>query len=348
MKVRYVVALLTYPFVLLAGGTSGYMLVEGWSFKDALYMTVITVTTVGYGETHALSSAGRWFTMALALGGIFTLFFATSTAIALALSGDLSRMASRLHMKHKLAKLTDHVIVCGSGRMGRLVAQALIKEGVTVVLVDRDEQALGALKSELIIGIGGDASSDELLAEVGITRARALVATLGSDADNVFLTLSARALSPKLFIVSRAVEEGTEAKLVRAGANRVVAPFAVGGFVAANAILHPAVLDSLDLAQRTGHLEVQVEEMVLRKELRGVRAPLDRGAPPRALRGVDRRAAPHQPRRGLQPPRRHRPLGERHPRRHGAAARARSAGALDSRLLRVRPHPSPGPRPLVR
>jgi len=265
VKVRYVVALLTYPFVLLAGGTAGYMLVEGWSFKDALYMTVITVTTVGYGETHALSSAGRWFTMALALGGIFTLFFATSTAIALALSGDLSRMASRLHMNRRLAKLTDHVIVCGSGRMGRLVAQALIKEGVTVVLVDRDEQALGALRSESIIGIGGDASSDELLAEVGITRARALVATLGGDADNVFLTLSARALSPNLFIVSRAVEEGTEAKLVRAGANRVVAPFAVGGYVAANAILHPAVLDSLDLTQRTGHLEVQVEEMLLRK-----------------------------------------------------------------------------------
>ncbi len=265
MKVRYVVALLTYPFVLLAGGTAGFMLVEGWSFKDALYMTVITVTTVGFGETHALSSAGRWFTMVLALGGVFTLFFATSTAIALALSGDLSRMASRLHMNRKLAQLTDHVIVCGSGRMGRLVAQALIKEGVTVVLVDRDEQALGALKSESVIVIAGDASSDELLAEVGITRARALVAALGGDADNVFLTLSARALNPTLFIVSRAVEEGTEAKLVRAGANRVVAPFAVGGYVAANAILHPAVLDSLDLAQRTGHLEVQVEEMLLRK-----------------------------------------------------------------------------------
>ncbi|MBK8692311.1 MAG: NAD-binding protein [Deltaproteobacteria bacterium] len=250
-------------------------------------------------------------------------------------------------MKHKLAKLTDHVIVCGSGRMGRLVAQALIKEGVTVVLVDRDEQALGALKSELIIGIGGDASSDELLAEVGITRARALVATLGSDADNVFLTLSARALSPKLFIVSRAVEEGTEAKLVRAGANRVVAPFAVGGFVAANAILHPAVLDSLDLAQRTGHLEVQVERDGAPKGAAVVRAPLIEARLASAW-GADRRAAPHQPRRGLQPPRRHRPLGERHPRRHGAAARARSAGALDSRLLRVRPHPSPGPRPLVR
>lgn len=168
-------------------------------------------------------------------------------------------------MNRRLTQLTEHVIVCGSGRMGRLVAQALIKEGVTVVLVDRDEQALGALKSESVIGIAGDASSDELLTEVGITRARALVAALGGDADNVFLTLSARSLNPNLFIVSRAVEEGTEAKLVRAGANRVVAPFAVGGYVAANAILHPAVLDSLDLAQRTGHLEVQVEELLLRK-----------------------------------------------------------------------------------
>jgi len=264
VKARYVAALLAFPFVLIAGGTTGYMLVEGWPFADALYMTVITVTTVGYGETHPLSAAGRWFTMALALGGIFALFFATSTVIALALSGDLARLARRFLMDRKLSKLNDHVIVCGSGRMGRLVAQALVKSGLTVVLVDLDEKALGALQSPSVIAIAGDASSDELLTKVGITRARAFVAALGGDADNVFLTLSARALNPDLFIVARAVEEATEAKLVRAGANRVVAPFSVGGYVAANAILHPTVLDSLDLAQRTGHLEVQVEEVFLR------------------------------------------------------------------------------------
>ncbi len=171
MKARYVAALLAFPCVLLAGGTTGYMLVEGWSFADALYMTVITVTTVGFGETHPLSGAGRWFTMVLALGGVFTLFFTTSTVIALALSGDLARLARRFLMDRKLAKLTEHVIVCGCGRMGRLVAQALVKAGLTVVLVDLDEKALGALQSPSIIAFAGDASSDELLTKVGITRA---------------------------------------------------------------------------------------------------------------------------------------------------------------------------------
>jgi voltage-gated potassium channel len=264
MKLGHVLALLLFPVVLLAAGTLGYMWIEHWSFGDALYMTVITVTTLGFGEVHALSPAGRSFTIVLALTGIFTFFFSASSLIAVVVSGDVGRLLRSLRMNHELATLSQHVVVCGAGRMGRFVARALAEEGIRVVLTDRDASVLETTLPPLVLPLHGDATSDEVLVKAGLTRARGLVSALGGDADNVFLTLSARALAPKLLIVARALEESTEAKLVRAGADRVVSPFAAGGDVAANAILHPTVLDSVDLAKRTGHLQVQIEELLLR------------------------------------------------------------------------------------
>lgn len=264
MKLRHLVALAVFPGLLLAAGTLGYVLIEGWSVTDALYMTVITVTTLGYGEVHPLSPAGRFFTMGLALTGIFSFFFSASSLIALVVSGDVAKLLRTLRMDHKLESLTQHVVVCGAGRMGRLVARALTEQGIPVVLTDRDAQVLEGDHGPLVVPLHGDATSDEVLAKAGLPRARGLVAALGGDADNVFLTLSAKALAPSVFIVARAVEESTESKLLRAGADRVVSPFSVGGYVAANAILHPTVLDSVDLAKRAGHLQVQIEEITLR------------------------------------------------------------------------------------
>jgi voltage-gated potassium channel len=263
VKLGHLLALFLFPVALLAGGTAGYMWIEDWSAADALYMTVITVTTLGYGEVHPLSPAGRVFTMGLALGGIFSFFFSASSFIALVVSGDVAALFRRLRMDRKLASLTQHVVVCGAGRMGRLVARALADQGIAVVLTDRDPKVLEGEFPSLIVPLHGDATSDDVLVKAGLGRARGLVAALGGDADNVFLTLSAKALAPKLFIVARAVEETTESKLLRAGADRVVSPFSVGGYVAANAILHPAVLDSVDLAKRAGHLQVQIEELSL-------------------------------------------------------------------------------------
>lgn len=240
------------------------MLIEGWSASDALYMTVITVTTLGFAEVHPLSAGGRWFTMVLALGGIFGLFFAASSVLALAVTGDLARIGREFMIDRKLASLEGHVIVCGSGRMGRFVTRALLRQQMSVVVIDTNPDALVFNDAPSALSIRGDASSDDLLIRVGIRKARALVAALGDEAHNVFVTLTARALNAKLFIVARATEEATESKLTRAGADRVVSPFSVGGYVAANAILHPTVLDTLDLTKKAGHLELQIEEVVLR------------------------------------------------------------------------------------
>ncbi len=263
MKVGYLVALLAVPPLLLGVGALGYMLIEHWSLLDALYMTVITLTTLGFGEVHPMSSAGRIFTMVLSLGGVFTLFSAASSVIALLVSGSFAKVFREARLKKRLDALEGHVIVCGAGRMGRFVVHAVQKGGVQVVAIDRHHVVQDGRDLAPALVLTGDASSDEILLRAGILRARALVAALGSDVDNVFLTLSARSLNPTLQIVARAVDESTEHKLIRAGATRVVSPFTVGGYVAANAVLNPGVLDTVDLANKAGALQVQIEELTL-------------------------------------------------------------------------------------
>jgi voltage-gated potassium channel len=251
---------LLIPVVLLIGGTVGYYFIEGWSLFDALYMTVITVTTVGFRELHDLSPAGRMLTMTLALVGVFTLFYAASAVIGSIVSGEVrSFLGSRL-MERNLAELKDHLIVCGLGRMGRLVCQEFQSQGLPFVVIDRDKGLVDDLRMSHGIGLHGDATSDQTLERAGVRRAKAMVTVVGSDADNLYITMSARLLSERLFIVSRAEDERSEQKLIRAGANRVVSPYVIGGARVAQAVLRPTVVDFLDLATRTEHLELNIEE----------------------------------------------------------------------------------------
>jgi voltage-gated potassium channel len=248
------------PFVLVLVGTLGYWLIERWDPFDALYMAVITLTTVGYREVHPLSRMGEWFTIALLLGGVFTLFYAATTAISGIVRGDLADFLGSRRMERILSEMQDHTIICGLGRMGRLVCQHFAAERLPFVVIDRDAESCERFSLPPGVAIHGDAASDEVLLRAGIERAKNLVSVVASDADNLYITMSARLLNERLFIAARAEDERSEQKLLRAGASRVISPYLIGGARIAQAVLRPNVVDFLDLATKTEHLELNIEE----------------------------------------------------------------------------------------
>lgn len=250
--------------LLLAAGTLGYRLVEGWDLFDGLYMTAITITTVGFHEVRPLTPAGRVFTMALSLGGVFTAFYAAAEFIRAVLTGEIRDVLGRQRMESRLERLSGHLVVCGFGRMGRLVADELARAGLPLVVIDRDARLFEDFAVPGAIPLVGDATDDDVLRRAGVERARALVTAAASDADNLFITMSARLLNDKLLIVARAEGEDAELKLRRAGASRVVTPYTIGGHRVAQAVLRPNVMDFIELATRSGHLELQIEEVALR------------------------------------------------------------------------------------
>jgi voltage-gated potassium channel len=251
------------PVLLLAVGTAGYVLVEGWSAFDAFYMSAITLTTVGYLEVHPLSTGGRIFTIAYLLAGVFSLFYVATAIIRSIVSGEVRMHLGRQLMERALASIEGHVVVCGLGRMGRIVCEEFSAMEMPFVVVDRDAALVENLRIPHGIGLAGDATSDEVLRRAGVERARTLVTVAASDADNLYIVMSARLLNDKLHIVARAEDEEAEKKLMRAGANRVVSPYVIGGQRVAQAVLRPAVLDFIELATREDYLELQIEEVAI-------------------------------------------------------------------------------------
>lgn len=250
-----------FPIGLVVVGTLGYWLIDPrYDLFDALYMTVITLSSIGYEETHPLSRGGRVFTILLILGGVFTFFYAVTEVIRTVVSGELRGFWGRQHMEQQLAQLKNHIIVCGFGRVGRLVCQEFSRERVPFVVIDANTELLKDFNLAYGIALPGDATSDEILKRAGIERARGLVTVMHSDADNLFTTMSARLISPTLFIVARVEGAASEQKLLRAGANRVVSPYQIGGNRVAQAMLRPTVVDFIELATRSEHIELQLEE----------------------------------------------------------------------------------------
>jgi voltage-gated potassium channel len=254
---------LAMPLLLVSLGMIGYHVIEGWSLFDSLYMAVITLTTVGFREVHELSPEGQGFTILLALGGVFTLFYAATSIIGFVVGGQVQELLESRRMERSLSELKSHLIVCGYGRMGRHVCQEFSQQGLPFVVVDKNADLFEDFRLPHGIAVHGDAASDELLQRVGVGRARALVSVVASDADNLYITLSARLLNDRLFIVARADDERSEQKLLRAGASRVISPYVIGGGRVAQAVLRPAVVDFLELATRTEHLELNIEEATL-------------------------------------------------------------------------------------
>jgi voltage-gated potassium channel len=255
--------------VVLVIGVIGYMAIEGWSFLDALYMTVITVSTVGYSEVHGLSTAGRVFTIVLIIGGVSVMLYALTSIVQYLTEGYLGTLLGRSRMKGKLSRLKGHVILCGYGRVGQEVASAFSDEKTDFVVIEQSQEAHAKAAFDGCLCLLGDATMDSVLEEAGIHSARALVAAVGSDADNIYITLSARGMNPHLAIVARAGSEESESKLRRAGADRIIFPLRVGGRRMAMSALHPLVVDFIDTTLTAHGRELVLEEVTV-----GPRSPL--------------------------------------------------------------------------
>jgi voltage-gated potassium channel len=251
------------PIVFLAIGTVGYPMIEGppWTFFDGLYMTGITLTTLGFGETHPLSTTGRAFTLFLAFGGIFTLFYFGTEIVRTVVTGELQELLGRERMEDDLRSLEGHLVVCGFGRMGRIVCDELEYQHRAFVAIDKQVGRITDWVYRHGIRVAGDATEDDVLRRAGVERAKALIAVVGSDADNLYITLSARLLNPTLMIVARAEEAEAEAKLRKVGANKVISPYLAGGHRAVQAAIRPAVLHFLEMATRSEFMDLQIEEL---------------------------------------------------------------------------------------
>lgn len=258
---RWVAIWLAVVLGIATLGTLGYIVFLGWSLSDAAYMTVITLTTEGYKEVRNLDDGGRVWTMLVAISGVGIIFgtvgFVAETFVAEALSGRRQRR----QMERTVEALREHVIVCGFGRVGATVARELEHAGVPVVVIDTVPPSLEAAAREGHLVVEGDATNDDVLVRAGVGRAKALITAVDSDATNVYVTLSARALNPKLFIVARANEEGSDGKLRQAGAHRVVSPYTRAGRQIAELATRPRVADFIDFALSHGQLSFSIEEV---------------------------------------------------------------------------------------
>lgn len=254
-------------------GTAGYMTIERWDFIDSLYMTVITLASVGFKEIHDLSLIGRIFTIILIIGGVGSVAYALSAGAKIILEGELQEVYGRRRLEKKIKELSNHYIVCGYGRMGKIICRELNEKHIPFVVIEK-LQDIDTGDDDLLI-CPGDATKDEVLKEVGIERAKGLISVLPTDAENLFVVLSARVLNPKLTIVARAGEEGSEQKLLRAGADKVVSPYHIGGLRIAHTVLKPAVVDFIEFATKSGNIDLQMEEVSIGENSQLVGKTLD-------------------------------------------------------------------------
>jgi voltage-gated potassium channel len=255
-----------YPAIIIviaaSFGTLGYRLLEGWSLVDALYMTIITMTTVGYGEVQPLSEYGRMFTVGLIITSIGIAGYVISKLTAFVVEGEIKRIFQGRKMDKQIAKLDNHIILCGAGRTGLHIAEEFYRTGTPFVVIEQNREALEELlRFEGLLYLQEDATQDETLLLAGVKQARGLVTTLSEDKDNIFVTLCARSLNPNLRIVARLIEEKNEELLRKAGADEIVSPNAIGGLRMASIMLRPAVISFLDEMLRVTGQTLRMEEM---------------------------------------------------------------------------------------
>ena len=246
---------------VIAGGTAGYVVIEGWSTWDAFYMTIISVTTAGYKEVHPMSRAGEAFTSALLLVGVATALYTFTTFMARVVEGDLHGRWLTRRRARMLDELKQHFILCGFGRIGKIIAMEFARQNIRFVLIERSPDRVAEALELGYLAVEADASNEQVLERVQIRRARGLIAAVGTDAENVYTVLTARLMRPDIFIISRAETDDAKSKLQRAGADRVISPYQIGGLQLAQTALRPAVVDFVQIATSSDNLELNMEQV---------------------------------------------------------------------------------------
>lgn len=273
-KTRHLAISIALSLLILVTGTAGYMIIEDWRFLDALYMTIITISTVGYREVNQIGDIGRVFTIFLVLIGVGFTFYVMAAVVQFMVEGRVRIIMGRRRLDKQIDRLKNHYIVCGYGRIGRVLCRHLQRTPYDLVVVEKNPDLIPVMDEDGVLYLDGDAADEANLLKAGIRRARGLVAALATDTDNVFLVLSARQLAPELNIIARASQEGAKNKLHAAGANSVESPYEMGAASMAHRIIRPTVTNFLDLAFAHARKDIQMEEIPVSEKSRLTNIPL--------------------------------------------------------------------------
>jgi voltage-gated potassium channel len=258
---RHLIISISISILILAAGTIGYMTIEGWPFIDAFYMTVITISTVGFKEVNQVGEAGRIFTIFLVFSGVgFTLYVAAAV-VQFMVEGRIRVIMGRRRLDKKIDRLKNHYIVCGYGRIGRVLCRHLKRANIDVAVIENDAEQIPMMDGDGVLYMVAEATDENNLIKAGIERAKGVVAALATDTDNVYLVLTARQLAPELLIMARASQETAKIKLRLAGANFVESPYEMGAVSMAHRIIRPTVTSFLDLAFAHKRKDIQMEEI---------------------------------------------------------------------------------------
>jgi voltage-gated potassium channel len=260
-KTRHLAISIALSLLILFTGTAGYMIIEGWRFLDALYMTIITISTVGYREVNQVGDVGRLFTIFLVLIGVGFTFYVMAAVVQFMVEGRVRLIMGRRRLDKKIDRLKNHFIICGYGRIGRVLCRNLQRTSHDLVVVEKNPDLIPVMDEDGVLYVAGDAADEANLIKAGVKRAKGLVAALATDTDNVFLVLSARQLAPDLNIIARAGRQGSKNKLRAAGANSVESPYEMGAASMAQRIIRPTVTNFLDLAFAHSRKDIQMEEI---------------------------------------------------------------------------------------
>lgn len=260
MKRRLQIAFMALLLIIVIG-TLGFQWLEGFGYFESLYLTIVTLSTVGYGDIYAHTWQGRLFAMVLIIFGVGTMFYAGYLLAETMLEGHIKDIMGKGRMLKMIKNIKNHHIICGCGRIGYLIAKELSAEKVPFVVIESNAEIIEKIEEEGFLYFKGDATSDKCLLEAGIKRAAGIVCVLPTDAENLYVILTAKELNPNVFILSRSEQEESEHRLLRAGANRVMSPYTLGGMRMAMAILRPAMLDFIEITTSRQSLDLRMEEL---------------------------------------------------------------------------------------